>query len=71
MEGQKAIIKCPIFLVGKVTVLTFGNETTKYNVAFSLRNASAVTMSWGVVGKFDFKENPKSDLDLDLGFVKS
>ena len=25
----------------------------------------------GVVGKSDFKENPKSDLDLDLGFVKS
>ena len=24
----------------------------------------------GVVGKSDFKENPKSDLDLDLGFVK-
>ena len=23
----------------------------------------------GVVGKSDFKENPKSDLDLDLGFV--
>ena len=22
-----------------------------------------------VVGKSDFKENPKSDLDLDLGFV--
>ena len=22
-------------------------------------------------GKYDFKENPKSDLDLDLGFVKS
>ena len=30
-------------------------------------------MGWwmGVVGKSDFKENPKSDLDLDLGFVKS
>ena len=25
----------------------------------------------GVVGKSDSKENPKSDLDLDLGFVKS
>ena len=25
----------------------------------------------GVVGKSDFKENPKSDLDLDLGFVKT
>ena len=24
----------------------------------------------GVVGKSDSKENPKSDLDLDLGFVK-
>ena len=23
-----------------------------------------------MVGKSDFKENPKSDLDLDLGFVK-
>ena len=23
----------------------------------------------GVVGKSDSKENPKSDLDLDLGFV--
>ena len=23
----------------------------------------------GVVGKSDFKENPMSDLDLDLGFV--
>ena len=23
----------------------------------------------GVVGKYDLKENPKSDLDLDLGFV--
>ena len=23
----------------------------------------------GVVGKSDFKENPKSDPDLDLGFV--
>ena len=23
----------------------------------------------GVVGKSDFKENPKSDLDLDLGFL--
>ena len=23
-----------------------------------------------VVGKYDFKENPKSDLDLDLGFFK-
>ena len=22
-----------------------------------------------LVGNFDFKENPKSDLDLDLGFV--
>ena len=26
---------------------------------------------WGVVGKSDFKENPKSDMDLDLGFVNS
>ena len=26
---------------------------------------------WGVVGKSDSKENPKSDLDLDLGFVNS
>ena len=25
---------------------------------------------WGVVGKSDSKENPKSDLDLDQGFVK-
>ena len=25
----------------------------------------------GVVGKSDFKETPKSDLDLDLGFVKN
>ena len=23
----------------------------------------------GVVEKYDFKDNPKSDLDLDLGFV--
>ena len=31
-------------------------------------------LSWGwgwVVGKSDSKENPKSDLDLDLGFVNS
>ena len=31
-------------------------------------------MGWGgghgLVLKFDFRENPKSDLDLDLGFVK-
>ena len=26
---------------------------------------------WGVVGKSDFKENPKSDMDLDLEFVNS
>ena len=25
---------------------------------------------WGVVGKCVSKENPKSDVDLDLGFVK-
>ena len=24
-----------------------------------------------MVGKSDFKENPQSDLDLDLGFVKN
>ena len=30
-------------------------------------------MGWdcGHDGKFNFKENPKSDLDLDLGFVKT
>ena len=39
------MFECPIFLIGKITVLAFGNETTKCNVAFSLKNASAVTIS--------------------------
>ena len=44
-EGLKAMFECPIFLIGRITVLAFGNETTKCNVAFSLKNASAVTIS--------------------------
>ena len=38
-------------------------------------NTFSLGQWWGlgvdVVGKSDSKENPKSDLDLDLGFVKN
>ena len=33
-EGQNAMFKCPIFLIDKVTVLAFGNETTKCMLHF-------------------------------------
>ena len=32
-------------------------------------NLKSERQGW-VVGKYDSKENPKSDVDLDLGYVK-
>ena len=50
------------FLIGKITVLAFGNETTKCNVAFSLKNASAVTISG--------RETASSRLAIAKGLAK-
>ena len=46
--------------------------TTRFFNGFGMplvARAGGGGVGWGVVGKSDSKENPKSDLDLDLGFV--
>ena len=54
--------------------LEFENLELKVENLFKFFASSLTTFVlfwWGVVGKSDFKENPKSHLDLDLEFVKN
>ena len=41
------------------------------NLEFENSESKSSEFGGWVVGKSDFKENPESDLDLDLGFVQS
>ena len=73
-----------VFLVGvgvKIVFELYSSRLTSLVLVVYLYLAYLIlSRGWGVgvgggwvcglvVGKFDSKENPKSDLDLDLGFV--